>query len=992
MTEAIPTGAIPTPASCNRRRTVAVLGGGISGLTAAQELAERGFDVTVYELRADERCGLDEYPGGVCPPIKLGGLAASQYSTVGPYTGSLAQLRPFPDRRGHPRDPARAVAGEHGFRFFPAYYIHIWDLFQRIPVYERIDLGNGDVRWIPTSRTIMDNVRRVVTQGTTVEGKPSLVFPREAPRSLAEFLTTTGQLTALGFTPLDIQTFVSRLLDYLVTSPERRASELQNLSAYDYFVGRAAPGDPALFNYSNRFNSVLLEMPRVLAAFDTRYGDARTNVSTYLQLQLQMDRRDTKADGVLNGPTTESWFDHWYRHLLELGVHFVHGEAVSLEPPVFDSKQPPHLRPRVQVRLADGTRLAPDYTVVAVDAPAAERITASLRAAGTGGTVHRLDGFTTSPPPDDPLQPRATRPLDRRDPYAIDAMGVKAWDRFQTLGGIQYYFDTEFQLLRGHMYYSGTEWALSSINQHGLWEKRPILDRDGHVSILSVDIGDFNTPSEHLKDVNGQGKAARDCTADEIAAEVWRQIVKALTSSAPAVAEALLPWPAWYAIDRGIIMAGGPGQGDGRPIRNETPYLVPIVGDWDNRPSTDPWNPTGNSFGTVPTDEQWLADLEQQNVWQARHGGYQVHNNSVVFAGTWTKTFTRMTSMEAACESGRHAVNAILDHYIWVETEGADRRGQTTLDWRTPYGFVDQGLTTPVRMPSPAGDYCYVMDLENREPLDTRTLRNIDADYNPATPSAGGRPMTSPMDYNQHLLAYLQAWRQLLETSAAMTSGWPFPPGMPGIPGMPPMPPGSGGGAADPPTDYAQQLFSYLQAWRQYLEQAIGTAPGMAMPPPGFPGGAPSTPTQPTAAQATEPPAADAPPTGSQSSFGAENEDRVVLRPRDPIGTITDLKSIRGLESGSGGSAFAAKLTSADSSTPPPGSPGATRSLFSGRSRNAPAPAAASRVSQDPRRAAPPATSRWWEAGRGVRPGFSDKPEAKNLKRLRPTDLGGKEQ
>ena len=55
--------AIATPASCKRRRTVAVLGGGIAGLTAAQELAERGFDVTVYELRADERHGLDDEPG-----------------------------------------------------------------------------------------------------------------------------------------------------------------------------------------------------------------------------------------------------------------------------------------------------------------------------------------------------------------------------------------------------------------------------------------------------------------------------------------------------------------------------------------------------------------------------------------------------------------------------------------------------------------------------------------------------------------------------------------------------------------------------------------------------------------------------------------------------------------------------------------------------------------------------------------------------------------
>ena len=45
-----------------------------------------------------------------------------------------------------------------------------------------------------------------------------------------------------------------------------------------------------------------------------------------------MDRRDNKADGVLNGPTTESWFDHWYRHLVALGVRFVHDAADSPRP------------------------------------------------------------------------------------------------------------------------------------------------------------------------------------------------------------------------------------------------------------------------------------------------------------------------------------------------------------------------------------------------------------------------------------------------------------------------------------------------------------------------------------------------------------------------------------------------------------------------------------------------------------------------------------
>ena len=524
----------------------------------------------------------------------------------------------------------------------------------------------------------MDNVRRVVTQGTTVEGKPSLVFPREAPRSLAEFLTTLASSHNWASPRVMSQTFVSRLVRYLVTSPVRRAAELQNLSAYDFFVGRDDPTGSRRFSYSPRFDALLLEMPRVLAAFDTRWGDARTNLSTYLQLQLQMDRRDNKADGVLNGPTTESWFDHWYRHLVELGVRFVRGAADRLEPPAFDPQQPPHLRPRVQVTLADGTRLAPDYTVVAVDAPG--RRTRSPRRCARPAPAGPWPSWTGSPPP----SPRPTARCSPRRPVRWTGGTPMRWTRWDGCPGTgsRRWAASSTTSTRSSSCFAGTcttpersgRCRRSTSTASG--RRRPILDRDGYVSVLSVDIGDFNTPSHHLKDEFGNGKAARDCTADEIATEVWRQIVTALTSSVDNVAEALLPWPAWYAIDRGLIMAGGPGQGVGRPVRNETPYLVPIVGDWPNRPGADPWNPHGNSWTTMPNEEAWLADLEQRNVWQARHGGYQVHNNSVVFAGTWTKTFTRMTSMEAACESARHAVNAILDHYVWVESGGVDRRGE----------------------------------------------------------------------------------------------------------------------------------------------------------------------------------------------------------------------------------------------------------------------------------------------------------------------------
>jgi hypothetical protein len=106
-------------------------------------------------------------------------------------------------------------------------------------------------------------------------------------------------------------------------------------------------------------------------------------------------------------------------------------------------------------------------------------------------------------------------------------------------------------------------------------------------------------------------------------------------------------------------------------------------------------------------------------------------------------------------------------------------------------------------------------------------------------------------DYNQQLFAYLQTWRQLLEQWAAMTAGMPFPappsawptvPFMPGCgqfmpptrPFMPPMPPFAPQTPAAPvphaaarppaPADYTQQLFGYLQAWRQYLEEMPGAS------------------------------------------------------------------------------------------------------------------------------------------------------------------------
>lgn len=288
--------------------------------------------------------------------------------------------------------------------------------------------------------------------------------------------------------------------------------------------------------------------------------------------------------------------------------------------------------------------------------------------------------------------------------------------------------------------------------------------------------------------------------------------------------------------------------------------------------------------------------------------------------------------------------------------------------------------------------------------------------------------MTNPMNYNQKLLSYMQAWRQLLEASAALTSGMPIggpsPMGMPPMPPMPFMPPMTAPGTtppgSSPPADYSQQLFGYLQAWRQYLEHATSNASGSIQPlqPMGpYPGQYPpgsqsaeysSAATEPTDSSSTGSQAAGdagsgssaAQSSGSPSSSAQKNDNRVVLHPKDPYGTISGL-TLSGLREQLGraefdrpspdpaaGSAFAKKLAPEATTAPVEGA-----SLY-GRTQSTPSPTVSTTVTGaglDPRRAAPPAASRWWLASQGQRPGIKEQRDPTRLVNIRPTDLGGRQ-
>ena len=148
-------------------------------------------------------------------------------------------------------------------------------------------------------------------------------------------------------------------------------------------------------------------------------------------------------------------------------------------------------------------------------------------------------------------------------------------------------------------------------------------------------------------------------------------------------------------------------------VRNSTPYLVPIVADWRNRPGPSPFDPN------VP--DATRPEPPEPGVWQALHGGYPVHWGTLLYAGIYLKTFTRMTTMESANESARHAVNAILDHF------NAHHGATVAPPNPSPYRHPDPFALEADEVPAPyLGDYCGIWNIERYETASYDGLKAID--------------------------------------------------------------------------------------------------------------------------------------------------------------------------------------------------------------------------------------------------------------------------
>lgn len=554
------------------------------------------------------------------------------------------------DYANEPVEYAGIVPGEHGFRFFPALYRNLFDTLKRIPVLGE-DQNSGEAyrtvydNLVPTEANWMalDDVKLRLGSETAKE-HGVVRFPRRLRKSLREsFDALNDMYTELGYTIRDMELLKLRLFKYMTSCRRRRNEQYEGMS-WSEFAGLA--------DLSEIAKRDMERAPQLLAAMTAEESDARTQGNLATQLLLDPINADERVDSTLNAPTTVAWLNPWKAYLMSQGVRFVPGRIKGFR------KGREGVYPEVE---CDGHTPAiveeAGYYVLAIPIQAWTK-----RADEDKGEVSLLESWRAACAGPDTLG-------DDHIDYLKNWIGryVRPEQTSKTLykwlTGIQYYLDSDDLARSGHTLYMDSPWRLSAISQASFWNRRrePF---DGYRGIVSVDIGS----TEHGSDAGDTMIYSFSNTPRErVHTVVWQQIERHSDDEQQSGGRCA-PGDEWqpdygcpyrmYRLDEYIKY----DSREGKPLRNDAPFLINGVGEWDHRPGWyDPKRDDDRRWEPVFEVAEEDSNARYQLMPRYREKSELTKNaKRWVLAGTFMQTWTRATTMESANESGKHAANTLL--------------------------------------------------------------------------------------------------------------------------------------------------------------------------------------------------------------------------------------------------------------------------------------------------------------------------------------------
>jgi uncharacterized protein with NAD-binding domain and iron-sulfur cluster len=260
------------------KQKVVILGGGVAGMSAAHELAERGFDVAVYETRS--------IPGGKARSIPV------------PKTGI---------------DGRKDLPGEHGFRFFPGFYQHITDTMKRIP-------------YKNNARGVFDNLVDATRIAIPRFDKEGLTLPAKVPTTISDIKVLVNAFLQLiseqtGIKEGELEFFGQKIWQLITSSKERRIGEYEKVDWWTFVEAD---------RFSPEYKKLLAKgLTESLVASKAKLASTKTVGDIFLQLLLDLINPTISTDRLLNGPTNEVWIEPWLAHLKSFGVDYYFNSDVS---------------------------------------------------------------------------------------------------------------------------------------------------------------------------------------------------------------------------------------------------------------------------------------------------------------------------------------------------------------------------------------------------------------------------------------------------------------------------------------------------------------------------------------------------------------------------------------------------------------------------------------------------------------------------------------
>ena len=471
-------------------------------------------------------------------------------------------------------DPALFLPGEHGFRFFPGFYKHVTDTMKRIPV------GKG--------KSAFDNLVTTENMMMAQANAQPIVLPVDFPTSLKEIeeFFKGFQAFSAELSTAEIEFFSGKIWQLMTSCSKRFAEEYDSISWWDYTESASKSAA-----YQRLLSGGLT---RSLVACQAQMASTRTCGAILLQmLYMMMDPFTRNTDRVFNAPTNDAWLNPWLTYLKSKGVIYHQGAAVTAI--------------QTTNRKISGISFEKD---------------------GKPGQVGKSADYYLLAVPVERAANLINEDMLKIDPSLQNVINLAP--NVEWMNGIQFYLNTEVNLNRGHTMYTGSNWALTSISQIQFWPKYDLRRRGNGkvVSILSVDISNWTAKG------NFNGKAARDCSKDEISKEVWAQLKQELNVA-------------------GTVT-----------LRDDMVEDYYLDEDIETRTSVMSAAMTTRLSASKQKTLSKVFDLEpllvnQVDTWAMRPNAHAEIKN-LFLASDYVKTNTDLATMEGANEAARRAVNSIV--------------------------------------------------------------------------------------------------------------------------------------------------------------------------------------------------------------------------------------------------------------------------------------------------------------------------------------------